>query len=362
MGYSAKRINNLKRKYAKYAPYIKAGARAIKKARQGSHPNWKGMNTNLASKGPITTQRDVKVWKKKKVSKKQRKWKNFVRKVDNAVHFTHELCHFMETTSTVILSQSLSGRSIQNPFISGNLSGLELDFRLGCYRRNFVGMSRMFNDIRLQADTITSTLVAAKKTGGLIFDKLYLKSSSMTFSLINSSAEAAAGDAQNIFVDIYECIANKTMDVSEDRYHSAYGAWSECLLEGTTPGGATGLATPTFSKNLTGTSGCTPYMAPNFGQYWKILKKTRILMGPGEKINYTMNGPRGWMQGDWVTGEADRVQKGKVKDLIIIVNPTFNSPSLNILTQLCRMQWTKSYYLGTDLPGKDAPISGTYIY
>lgn len=364
---------SLKRKYDQYQPIAAQAYPHLKKAFRKANDmvrKWKGRKRAppkpkhpQRSGGIVTRQQDVKTSKGKRPSKKAKKWKRFVNKVDAAVHYSHELCTFIESSGSVITATAFGGRNRQNVFEFNNSAG-EKDVRLGVYCQsgaNIRGLKRMINDVRLQADGVINTNFTAKQLGNEEFDKFYLKSCQITFSIANTSAEVNAIDSQMIYVDIYECISNMTNDTGFANKTTATEAWIDCLSLSSAPGGATGKTAPGFVKSSITDAGVTPYNAPNFGKYWKITKKTRLSIDVGAKINYTSVGYKGKVTGAMLT-MPDQITKHKVKDFIIVVNPTFNSPTLTAGTNLAKMQWSKSYFLGADLPARDAPISGYYSY
>ena len=308
----------------------------------------------------VTQQRDVRSRGRKRMSKKGRKWKQFVRKVDKAVNYSDELCTFVENSNALFTSNFNPGRNVQNPFAT-SVTGDAADMRLGVYVGGNSGVKRMMNDIRVQVDNITSTLFTAKQLGNAQFINFWIKACNISFGLENTSGAITPADGQQIFVDVYECVSNQTMDTANASYLGAQTAWNNCLLNSVNPGGATGAAAPGFTKNTASTAGVTPYNAPDFGKYWKITKSTRLTLNNGARMNYTASGYRGFVKGPELLG-SQQVEKKKVKDFIIVVNPTFNNPTLTGTTRLCNVQWSKTYYIGTNLPGRDAPISGTYTY
>lgn len=356
----------LKRKYDKVKDAFNFASNAMRKQNDRRAKRRRiAKKPKFASRSaPITRQRDYKVSKNKGLSKKAKKWKRFVNKVDKAVHFSHELCTFIEASGTAINSSAFGGRNKQNYFEFNNGSA-PLDMRLGVYCQddaNIRGLQRMMNDVRLQADgVINAGDFTAKQLGNEEFKKFYIKSCNITFSISNSSAEVNAIDSQLIYVDIYECVANMTTDVGFANKTTATEAWINGLSLSSAPGGATGKPAPGFVKQAVTDAGVTPYNCPNFGKYWKVTKKTRLSIDVGAKINYTANGYRGIVTGNELI-HGDQVSKGKCKDFIIVVNPTFNAPSLVAGTILARLQWSKTYFLGTDLPARDAPIAGYYSY
>jgi len=332
--------------------------RASKKARYAPKRKFGGGNNNV-----VTQQHDVRNRKRKGISKKGRKWKSFVKRVEKAVNYSDELCTFVENSNALFTSNFNPGRNVQNPFPT-SIIGDASDMRLGVYVGGNSGVKRMMNDIRVQADGVTSTLFIAKQLGNAQFINFWIKACNISIGLENTSGAITAADGQQIFIDIYECISNQTMDTANAPYLGAQTAWNNCLLNSVNPGGSTGsvgASIPGFVKNTASTAGVTPYNAPDFGKYWKITKSTRITLNNGARMNYTASGYRGFVKGPELLG-TQQVEKKKVKDFIIVVNPTFNNPTLTATTRLCNIQWSKSYYIGTNLPGRDAPISGTYTY
>lgn len=350
-------------KYAAAASSAYRGGRAALRLR--AKLSGKSATANRGRRGGskvLTRQKDIKTSSKRRQSGKSRRWEKFVKKIDKAINYSHELCCVVEQLNTVFNSGvAFSGANYQAVFNTDYFGGNK-DLRLGNYSSvSISGIERMINDVRIQRDGTTSTLQTAQQNGNAQFEKFAVKSSSITFSLENQSGFLFAADTQVVYVDIYECISNMSMDATQVNYMSAQKAWEQCLADAATPLGGTGLAVPGYTKNRIDRSGTTPYHAPGFGKYWQITKYTRVQIDAGAKINYTSNGYRGMIDGKNYTG-SNQVTKGKVKDFIIIVNPTFNPRSINLTTVLCELQWSKSYFLGTDLPGRFNPISATYTY
>lgn len=363
--YSTKRkLDSYKGAAYKGAAAAYSGYKTVMKLRKGNAKKTKTSHRGRGSGSRIVTrQHDVKSRSTKAKSSKTRKWERFVKKIDKAINYSHELCCGIETNNFLITSNDIGGSNIQNPFVFST-SGSQLDLRLGNYSAGSataVGIERMINDIRLQRDGVTSTLTTAQALGNAFQEKFMLRSAQMTISLENQSGYATSVDAQVIYVDIYECLSASDMDTTKNNYIGAYNAWAQCLLDAANPAGGTGLAVPGYVKGAPNINGITPYHAPGFGKYWKVVKYTRLQIDNGAKINYTLNAPKQQIDGEDYVG-PNQVKKGKCKDLIIIVNPTFNKDALDINTRLCGLSWTKSYFLGTDLPGRGNPMTMTYGY
>jgi len=362
--YSNKRkVDSYKGAAYKGAAALYKGYSAVMKLRNNGNKRLKTAHRGRSGGSKIVTrQHDVKSRSTKSKSSKTRKWERFVKKIDKAINYSHELCCAVETNQNIIFSEDIGGASVQNPFFFTNV-GNQFDLRLGNYSSSGTvsGPERFINDVRLSRDTVSSTVQSAKYLGAAFNEKFALRSCSLTLSLENQSGYTIAGDAQIIYVDIYECLSACDMDTTKQSFNTAYGAWVSCLLDTSGPVGGTGLTVPGYTKANTQVSGVTPYHAPGFGKYWKIIKYTRLQIDNGAKINYTMFGPKHQIDGEDYAG-AHQVKKGKCKDVIVVVNPTFNKPALDTSTRLCGLSWSKSYFLGTDLPGRGNPISMSYSY
>ena len=283
--------------------------------------------------GPITTQFDYKVSRgKKRLSKRQRRWKSFVKKVhkaENANDKTHFLVEANNGAAPVI---GTVGRSLQQVFPSTAV-GNDFNLQLAPVGNNASGPLLFIENLIQQkaVEGVVGLLPVAK----ILQDVRYrLLGASCTISWKNTTAN-------NIFVDVYECIA--TQDISNVLYATARDAWITSLAV------ATETDQLALRQTLTSTfSGSNPYQAPGFLKYWKIVKKTRVLCGPAAKTNYTY-----FTKGRMVTNNSavgKYAIKGLTKDLIIIANPTYNGDTA-VANQI-EVEWSKSYAVKVDdMPG-----------
>lgn len=153
-------------------------------------------------------------------------------------------------------------------------------------------------------------------------------------------------------MDVYECVA--ASDITDALFSSARLAWAQALILNAQADQL--LARTTLLPTM---SGSTPYQAPGFAKYWKVIKKTRVLCGPSSKTNYTYFTKPKYINNSKIIGQY--ATKGLTKDLIIITNPTFNSDTTAI-SQL-NTEWSKSYAIKMDdMPGLQTQWAYQIVY
>lgn len=275
----------------------------------------------------ITQEHDVSVSRgSKRTSKGQRRWKKFVKKVQKATDDNDKTQFLVEANGQLM---NVIGNTAQ--YQQGNVNtladGSEYDMRLGAIGDIARGPLRFINNLIQQKPDQGTGSTHTKAAIEEVRYKLEL--AVMTLGIKNLIAQS--------FVDIYECVANT--NITDSDYATAQLAWTQCALNSQTD------QTLTYTKLTPIFSGATPYMAPQFGQWWKILKKTRVLMGTGQKVNYTFFVKKRHIQNEKVIGHY--ATKGVTKDLIIVHNPTYNTD--NTVAQQLNLEWSKSY--GVKLPG-----------
>ena len=365
-----------KRKYGSYARTAMQAARAAGGAyriysqyrRKINHGKRVAHKTRKGGSRVVTQQHDISTKRRKTLSGKQKRWLKFKNKVEKAVHENNTMLTFVESSSTTWFCQRVGGNNRQMPFVSSRLTS-STDMRIGCYGASVnAGILRFITEIRDQTHTVTNLPVPASLntptvSTAAVYQDIFVKGCSLTVSLKNVTGEdngAYDGSSPDvIFVDIYEVVARAdTYNVGQ---LTAYEAWLNLMANSQAPAGVKvgaswSIATPTVS-------GVTPYCAPDFGKFWKILKKTRVTIAPGQKVNYTAIGYKG-MTNFAEEIVADQNTKGKVKDLICVVNPTFNDDASNPADkQYCEIQWSKYYSLSIkNHPTLVQPITATYAY
>lgn len=300
----------------------------------------------------VTRHHDVKSKKiGKKTSKRKKKWLNFVQKVEHAVNEKESMHCMIESCEQGSVLAVQGEAEEQHVITDGEGSDINT-LLLGLYNYEDApaplgasGPRRFLIDLE-EVPSGTVTAGGAPQTGVLgnlnNFNsrEFYLSSSKMNWAYENDS-----NDAQ--MLDIYECVARVDIDVIN--YSTPYKAFK--FLLGNTWDPASALTGLTYaSRALITDSGMTPFQVPEFGKYWKILKKTRVESQPDERIVYQMSGYRGKIK----AGEDLKTyaKAGKTKSLLIIVNPTSNHVA-NVGETLGRFEWTKTY----NFKWKNAPIN-----
>jgi len=316
----------------------------------------------------LTTQHDIRTRKTGRMSMKKKRWVKFVKKVEKANHYDDSPVSLIENNLNVIHSTVNAGRSLQNIVSTGD-SPVN-DMRLGAYYSASAGLGRFLAD---GLKRLAITEVNASTRGALIASNpgvlnFWIKSCSITIAVKNVTNEVNGGydgsDPENVYVDIYECVSRQ--DIVEADYRTAEKAWNNCLNDSANTLGPSALPAPSYLNNTEFTAGCTPYNAPKFGKYWKILKKTRVLIGAGAIVNTVVQGWKGkinWGQFSENLDGTDKNLKGKVKDFIIVVDPTFNVATTRpVGKNILEIQWTKNFHVGYDGLNPMQSVTGHYSY
>lgn len=299
---------------------------------------------NQAGSGPITSQSDVKSSRGfKKLSRKQRIWKNFVKKVHKA-ETSNEKTHFLiEVHNDPISVLGIVGTQYQQPVFT-TASADETNLILNSVGNVATGPARFAAAI-LEAQPSVTTAAQTPRAAAEINQVFTVTYANCTISIENVAATQT-------YVDIYECVA--ATHIHNATYSSARAAWVECLTQ--TVDDYTGI-----SQSLVNTtSGATPYQAPNFFKYWKVVKKTRILMTTNEIVNYRYS----CRKNVHVINDKQRgryATKGVTKDLIIVANPTYNGDT-TVDPQL-KIEWSKSYGIKyPDMQGIQVQLANSFQY
>lgn len=342
--------------------------RGYSKYRAASNKRQKTSHRYRGSGGrTITQQHDISTSRgNKRMPKQKKKWVKFVKKVDKAMAHNDALCVLLETIDAPITAVNLVGVNRQMLLPPFQTTFYEYDLRLGAYGSDFTGLRRFIVELR---DKQTNSFSGANVERDLAVQanlkqqELYIKSCQMTMSIKNTTNEPSGaylgGNPSVLFIDIYECVTRD--DVGDSTFNNAALCWQNSLLQTTGPN-AVNVADPIiWAKVAPDQSGCTPYQAPGFGKYWKVLKKTRVSIGADQKVNYTMSGYKGKVQ---FAEDMNTVclSKGKVKDLMIVVNPTFNGDIVASQKPI-ELEWSKTYNFNwTNGPGNKASYCGSYAY
>lgn len=304
-------------------------------------------STTGGRSGIITNQQDF--YQKKVSARKPRsvvRAKNFARKVEKALHFTDEAHHLLEACQSVGVFLPVTNTT-QSVLIS-DAQLAERDFRIGVFGNDVAGIRRALNEVYNRVGHYTPS-VSSTTT---VTRPLQQDYNTYPFIVKSIKANMAIKNVQalSIILDIYECV--NTSDINSDVYKTAYKTWDSIPgADGFLPGAASGTfgATPIeFTRTATGNAGATPYMMANFLRYWKVIKKTRVQLEQNELFNYEYAFiPKGksFTVGDDISGtDGSRIKKGYAKDIIIVINPTYNDNTVANVNAI-NLQWTKEYFL-----------------
>jgi len=347
-----------------------------KRKRAGSKPKpyararktYRKKGAGNSSRKTLTRQHDIRSRKSGKMSVTKRRWVKFVKKVEKATLWSDNPISLVENNANVMISTKITGRKFQNYFSTGDTP--VNDIRVGAYYSASAGLGRFIPNIRNLANDETATATARYIASNPGIQDIIIKSSSITMAIKNVSGDANGGydgsEPENIYVDIYECVSR--IDIHEVDYRTAHKCWTECLADSINAVGATGLPAPAWGILQPQIAGVSPYNAPKFGKYWKVINKTRVLIPAGSTVNTTISGYKGkinWAEFSENREGSDMNPKGKVKDFIIIVDPTYNlqtSPARPAEKELAELQWTKTWHIGMQGPNPMQSIAATYSY
>lgn len=289
----------------------------VNRKRKGTYPivlnppaKRRRMNPGAPSGGPITTQRDVKVTRgRKRLSRGQKRWKRFVKKVNKATDANEKTHFLMEANNAYATITGTMAFDVQD-VMTTSTSGDDYNLLLSSVGNIATGPCLFINNLRQQKPTTgTASTAVATDFNNL---KYKLLGASCTVSFLTKSTAS-------MFVDIYECVA--ASDITNANYGTAQLAWDSCLDNNTELDqlGVRASLVYTFT-------GCTPYQAPGFNKWWKIIKKTRIICPASSKTNYTYYTKAKYINNAKTIGQY--ATKGLTKDLIIVANPTFHGDVL----------------------------------
>lgn len=317
-----------KRAFAKRKQIVLNPPPAKKRRLNDSHPN------RLPRQGPLTSQNDFMIKRgKKRLTKRQKRWKKFVRRVHKA-ETANDKTHFMvEANNAFAQIVGTAGFLVQDVF-NNSSAGDDYNLLLSSVGNVVTGPLLFVDNLRLQKSVTTVAVGTVPTTTDL---------KDLRYSLLGAACTISwrAKSLSSLFVDIYECVA--AQDIIDSQFATAKQAWEQCL----TANGESDQTT-TRAKLTYNFTGCTPYQAPGFAKYWKILKKTRVLCAASSKTNYTYYTKGRFINNAKVVGQY--ATKGLTKDLIIVANPTFHG-DVTAVPQI-DLEWSKSYALKMeDVPG-----------
>lgn len=295
----------------------------------------------------------VKVSRKQRFSKKaksKRRWKLKVRKALLDTDQTHVLLEIADKTS--ILS---GGGTSLDQAVYANVANGKNDLRLGDTNNPACGLRRYIDELKSKI-VIGQALPSNSATTNVkgIYNNidrtvLHVTSAVCNIGFTNISL------TQNIVLDIYECVNRKKNELNDD---TAHAAWSVSVNANQSPSQPVPNAVMNWTRPAITDAGNTPYLTIGFGNYWKILKKTSMIIPAAQKANYTYSLGKHTIKFDISTGAM-----GYVKDLIIVANSSQNDDQ-PFATPLCQIEWNKSYTFkwdnGPEIHGQS--IVGAYKY
>ena len=236
-----------------------------------AHANRPSSNPNRNNNAPVTVQNDVKVNKRKKRNPiKIKRELKFKRKVEKALKPSQSLFVYSEIYNTVSFNfpaivAPVTNVSQTQGLPSANDGHLTMNSGSAVTGRDLTYMFGAYNSLSTSLNTNVSTgQMAPNPTVGLTME---WHLATMEISLTNNSVGATP-----MLYDVYECVAAK--DISDPLYGYPRAAWAYQLQINLN------VASSGFVQPLTTYNGQTPYDCPGFGKYWKVVKKTRVYLGP----------------------------------------------------------------------------------
>lgn len=319
------------RNASRYAPYIRAGVRAgsaILKLRNAANRRTStGRQLKYATGGVVTRQKDfARTYHKRRPSRKRRRLRKFAKRVKRAMQSSLPLNTYTNPATEILLSASLGflGPAFQITLDSKSSVASRNDFRLGQNISN-----QGWNDFIQNVATSTIDQPGTVTMKGTDPENLdFWMNAAMNITFKNISG-------QLIMVDVYECVANQ--DIGPGPFDSAKGAWDECIARTNFPDGTGSGSTTVPNVN---TAGLTPFDAPEFGAYWRILNRQRFELGTNNLVS--INAKIRSRPINYAKWNGKAVKKGYTKDFIIIALPTYND--FAVATDLISIQWTKAHH------------------
>ena len=303
----------------------------------------------------LTKQKDVGVNKRRKLSSKKKRQIRWTKKVQRAATANDILCIGNEQANGTVTPIPHSDQRWQQPIATA--SSTMSDFRINHFSTTASGWRKILADAIDEPDAPGDP---SKFTGVLDIIKFQITHVDCNISILNVTnrpvPETYLGDKPYaLFVDIYECVA--ASDIADAQFRTAYEAWVACNTNNTK---AMSGSDATLAALLPEVSGVTPYQTRGFNKYWKILKKTRVYIGPEECINYSFSGRKGYF--NLAKSDGKFCVKGWTKDLIIVANPTRNENLVS--TQIpINVTWSKNYnFKLPEAPGLQVGWKTAYSY
>lgn len=325
----------LKRAYP-YAVAAYDTTRAFKRVKSTLKANRK---SRRPTSGTVTTlQKDVTRYKSKKYNKRIAKRKvAYANKIKSALRPKQEL-HVYQETYDVTTEISLA------------TAALNVRIQVCTETKLQMNMGKLFSATENTGFLATRYSAIANSTSGQTNQgapspiPVNSFETRITGSVLNVSITNPSTNTIPTLYDVYEFVAAK--DIADVVFRTPLAAWNQCMADCYGPIDATSLK-PTFADN-----GQTPYDCPMLGKFWKIMKKTRIYLGPGNTSEYLFNCGKFTLKGDKF--EKNYAIAGISKSLLIIGGIGDNSTwpaSGPIMRFLPQKSWHHKYDVGeSELP------------
>ena len=297
----------------------------------------------------------VKVSYKKRTTKKQIKWNRFRRKVQKAVSDNDQTHSLLEVGGLSAIITITGGGTAFDQAVYLNAANGRFDLTLGARNSTSFGLRRFIDDIRARAivgvDTANTAITNVRGYYGPIDrTKLWVKYCVGNIGFSNPTAF-------NVVVDIYECVKKFRHETTSDL---AKVTWDNEIAKNLDTTNPTPQTAWVMTRPANTTAGNTPYMCMGFGKYYKIVKKTSVIVGAGNKANYTYG-----LKPHMVTFDANSERDtNPIKDLILVCNPSQNE-EFGSLQTLVTVEWNKQYifkWVSGAPPLGGQSICGSYAY
>jgi hypothetical protein len=324
--------------------YAAKVARVAKKMHSGMKSR-SGKGGGSGGANALTSQHDIKSMKRRKRTSKKslrRKtaFRNKITKALEPLDTHHSYTEIGATATTIIKSSAINPLQEQYP---SNLPSQDLTINAGT--TNGAGVTRI-------KDAMHNLATQSQLADGAIFlqppseKQLTILSSQIELSLRNLYTAV-------LVFDVYWCVATTTR---ADSAHATPGGTWNTLLAANTNFGIIG------DKALATDNGVTPQDAIGFGKYWKVLSKTRVLLGGGSTTEMKFTGGRYHYNPQKFDGQS--IVAGFTKGLLIVGGIGDNS-GLGTGAEVYRYHTTRSYRFkyphGKDqLPNR--PTNTSYIF
>lgn len=255
-----------------------------------------------SSNNIVTSQKDVSVSKKRKRNIKAYKKKAaFRNKIQKALAPDQALNVYQEVQNAKFIVSNPAIPVTQYQVVNDSTAFV---INMGAVYSNSTNTGYILGRYRnIEASTNANANQGAKNTINSNSFKLNILSSKLETSITNITTFP-------MVIDIYECYAMK--DIQALNVATPWDAWTTLCNENTINNPID--ATTTGTTKLT--NGSTPYDCPNFGKYWGIKKKTRVLLPAGNTTEYLMYGGKYKLHGDKFENMA--AIKGISKGLLIV--------------------------------------------